>query len=179
MRIIGGKYSRRLIKPPKNLTVRPTTDLAKESLFNILQHRTDLAGKNVLDLFAGTGSLTYEFASRGCASVISIDKDYRCVQFIKNTIQEFEMSNVTVIRTDVFRFVRSTASKFDIIFADPPYDHAEIENIGPLIREHQLLNAEGILIIEHPPSIDLSGQIGFHEHRKYGHVNFSFFNFET
>ena len=179
MRIIGGKYSRRLIKPPKSLTVRPTTDLAKESLFNILQHKTDLSGKNVLDLFAGTGSLTYEFVSRGCASVLSIDKDYRCVQFIKNTIQEFEMANVKVIRSDVFRFVRSTANKFDIIFADPPYDHAEIENIGPLIWEHQLLNEQGLLIIEHPPSIDLSGQAGFYEHRKYGHVNFSFFNFKT
>jgi 16S rRNA G966 N2-methylase RsmD len=89
------------------------------------------------------------------------------------------MANVKVIRSDVFRFIRSTAQKFDIIFADPPYDHVKLENIYPLIREHQLLNDHGLIIIEHPPSIDFSGQTGFYEHRKYGHVNFSFFKFEA
>jgi 16S rRNA (guanine(966)-N(2))-methyltransferase RsmD len=179
MRIIGGKLSRRVIKPPKNLPVRPTTDLAKESLFNILRHKTDFTGKNVLDLFAGTGSLTYEFASRGCATVLSIEKDYNCVQFIKDTIKSFEMTNVKVIRNDVFRFIRTTSYKFDIIFADPPYDHTDIENILPLIYENELLNDNGYLIIEHPPSIDFTGRTGFIEHRKYGHVNFSFFQFKA
>ena len=178
MRIIGGKFSRRLIKPPKNLPVRPTTDLAKESLFNILQHKTDFVGKTALDLFAGTGSLSYEFASRGCQSVLAVENDYRCIKFIKETIRDFKMDNVKVIRSDVFRFIRSTTYKFDIIFADPPYDHAEIENICLLIREHQLLSDEGILIIEHPPTIDFSGQEDFYERRKYGHVNFSFFKSE-
>ena len=123
MRIIGGKFSRRLIKPPKNLPIRPTTDLAKESLFNVLQHKTELHDKSVLYLFSGTGSLTYEFVSRGCASVVSVEKDYKCIQFIQKTLREFEMTNVKVIRSDVFRYIRSTAQKFDIIFADPPYDH--------------------------------------------------------
>jgi len=177
MRIIGGKFGRRIIKPPKNLPVRPTTDLAKESLFNILVHKTEFTGKAALDLFAGTGSLTYEFASRGCISVLSVDQNYRCVQFIKDTIRDFEMTNVQVVRSDVFRFIKSTPYKFDIIFADPPYDHPEIENICPFIKENKLLNEHGYLIIEHPASIDLSNQIGFLEHRKYGHVNFSFFQF--
>ncbi|PLW94780.1 MAG: 16S rRNA (guanine(966)-N(2))-methyltransferase RsmD, partial [Marinilabiliales bacterium] len=93
MRIIGGKYGRRIIKPPKNLPVRPTTDLAKESLFNILRHKIDFDGKMALDLFAGTGSISYEFVSRGCAEVLSIDQNYKCIQFIKDTMRDFDMKN--------------------------------------------------------------------------------------
>ena len=177
MRIIGGKFGRRIIKPPKNLPVRPTTDLAKESLFNILVHKIEFTGKAALDLFAGTGSLSYEFASRGCKSVTSVDQNYKCIQFIKDTISDFEMTNVQVVRSEVFRFIKSTPNRFDIIFADPPYDHPEIENICPLLKEQKLLNDHGYLIIEHPATIDFSSQIGFLEHRKYGHVNFSFFQF--
>jgi 16S rRNA (guanine(966)-N(2))-methyltransferase RsmD len=175
MRIIGGKYGRRIIKPPKNLPVRPTTDLAKESLFNILRHKIDFDGKMALDLFAGTGSISYEFVSRGCAEVLSIDQNYKCIQFIKDTMRDFDMKNMQVLRTEVFRFLKSTPMKFDIIFADPPYNLPDIENLNPLIMERNLLNKQGILIIEHPGTIDLSAQICFQEHRKYGHVNFSLF----
>jgi 16S rRNA (guanine(966)-N(2))-methyltransferase RsmD len=174
MRIIGGKYSRRLIHPPKNLPVRPTTDLAKESLFNILNHQTDFQDKIALDLFAGTGSISYELASRGCSLVVSVDQNYRCVKFIKETAQGFEM-NIKAVRADVFRFIKSTPLKFDLIFADPPYDLPDIENISRMVFEHQLLNPDGILIVEHPGSIDLSGQTGFSSHRNYSKVNFSFF----
>ncbi|MCB2206928.1 MAG: 16S rRNA (guanine(966)-N(2))-methyltransferase RsmD [Bacteroidetes bacterium] len=175
MRIIGGKFGRRIIKPPRNMPVRPTTDLAKESLFNILRHKFDFDGKAALDLFAGTGSLSYEFASRGCASVLSVDLNYKCIQFIKETIRNFDMQNVQVVRADVFKFLKSTPMKFDIIFADPPYDLPRISEICPLVWEHGLLNEGGILVVEHPGTIDLSAQTGFLEHRNYGHVNFSLF----
>lgn len=179
MRIIGGKFGRRIIKPPKNLPVRPTTDLAKESLFNILRHKLDFDGKVALDLFAGTGSLTYEFASRRCANVLSVDLNYKCIQYIKDTVREFDMENVQVVRADVFRFLKSTPIKFDIIFADPPYDLPDIENIHRLVMERELLNEQGVLIVEHPRTIDLSSQDWFLEHRKYGHVNFSIFQFRV
>lgn len=179
MRIIGGKFGRRIIKPPKNLPVRPTTDLAKESLFNILRHKIDFDGKAALDLFSGTGSLSYEFASRGCASVLSVDQNYKCIQFIKDTVRNFDMQNVQVVRADVFRFLKSTPMKFDIIFADPPYDLPRISEICPMVWEQGLLNEEGILVIEHPGTINLSDQTGFLEHRKYGHVNFSLFQFKA
>ncbi len=179
MRIIGGKFGRRIIKPPKNLPVRPTTDLAKESLFNILRHKIDFDGKVALDLFAGTGSISYEFASRGCANVLSVDQNYKCIKFIKDTVRDFDMSNVQVVRSDVFRFMKSTPFKFDIIFADPPYDLPDIECINPLVMERNLLNDQGILIIEHPGTIDMKSQSYFLEHRKYGHVNFSLFHFRA
>lgn len=175
MRIISGKFGRRIIKPPKNLPIRPTTDLAKESLFNILRHKIDFDGKSVLDLFSGTGSLSYEFASRGCLSVIAVDLNHKCTQFIKETVRGFDMENVQVVRADTFRFIESTPFKFDIIFADPPYDLPDIESISLKIWERSLLNSDGILIVEHPGTIDLSNQTGFVEHRKYGQVNFSIF----
>jgi len=176
MRIIGGKFGRRIIKPPKNLPVRPTTDLAKESLFNILRHKVDFEDKKVLDLFSGTGSISYEFASRGCASVVSVDQNYKCSQFIKETAHKFEMKNLQVVRADAFRFINTTPLKFDIIFSDPPYDLSGIEKINELVFQNELLNTDGLLIIEHPGSIDFSEQQWFFEHRKYGHVNFSLFH---
>ena len=174
MRIIGGKYSRRLIHPPKNLPVRPTTDLAKESLFNILRHQMDLEEKSALDLFAGTGSISYELASRGCSTVVSVDQNYRCIKFINETSRSFEM-NIRSVRADVFKFIKSTPLKFDLIFADPPYDLPDIETISKLIFEHELLNPDGILIVEHPGSVDMSDQLRFSSHRHYSKVNFSFF----
>lgn len=176
MRIIGGQFSKRLIHPPKNLPVRPTTDLAKESLFNILRNKTDFQGKHALDLFSGTGSLAYEFASRGCEKVIAVDLNYHCVQFIKKTAAEFGMANLNVIRSEVFRFIKTTPYKFDLIFADPPYQLEEIPQISKMIFEYNLLNENGIMIIEHPKEFDFSKEDHFSEHRKYGQVNFSFFS---
>lgn len=175
MRIIGGKYGRRKIKPQKNLPIRPTTDLAKESLFNILNHKIEFKDKKVLDLFSGTGSLSYEFASRGCGSVFAIEQNYACVRYIKQTISDFGMEQIKVIKADVFRFLKTTSNTFDIIFADPPYKLENIPTISQMVFENELLNEEGWLIIEHPIEIDFSNQENFVEHRKYGQVNFSFF----
>ena len=175
MRIIGGKYSRRTLRPPKNLPVRPTTDLAKESLFNILSNKVDFENIAALHLFAGTGSIAFEFASRGCQPVVAVDKNLQCIQFIQQAASDFGMEGLQAIRTDVFRFIRSTPKKFDLIFADPPYALEGIETISRLVFENELLSAEGWLVIEHPQEIDFSEQDYFFEHRKYGKVNFSFF----
>ena len=176
MRIIGGKYSKRIIKPPKNLPVRPTTDLAKESLFNILNNKIEFQGKTALDLFTGTGSMAYEFCSRGCKRVIAVDQNYKCVQFVKKTALDFGMDEIEVVRSETFRFIKNSPMKFDIIFADPPYNLENIHEISLNIFEKQLLNNDGWLIVEHPKEIDFTNQEHFVEHRKYGHVNFSFFN---
>ena len=179
MRIIGGKYNRRVIRPPKNLPVRPTTDLAKESLFNILEHKTEIEDAHVLDLFSGTGALSYEFVSRGCAVAVAIEINHQCVRFIKETAADFGMEQLRVIRADVFRFLRSAREKYDIIVADPPYDMEDIRAIRQAVFEKELLNPGGWLVIEHPAGIDFSTHEHFVEHRRYGHVNFSFFSRES
>ena len=175
MRIISGKYGRRIIHPPKNLPVRPTTDLAKESLFNILSNKIDFEDKLALDLFAGTGSISFEFASRYCQAITAVDKNFQCIQFIKTAAADFGMENLQAIRADVFHFIQTSSKKFDVIFADPPYALENIETIGQLVFENELLNPDGWLIVEHPREIDFSEQQHFVEHRKYGKVNFSFF----
>ncbi len=175
MRIISGKYKRRLIKPPKDLPVRPTTDMARESLFNILENKIDFEGKSVLDLFSGTGAISYEFISRGCKDVLAVDSNFRCVQFIKKTASEFEMKDLLTIKGDVFRFLSKTKSSFDIIFADPPYDLENLDTIPDLVFSNNLLNEKGIFILEHPKIYDFSDHPLFVDHRKYGKVNFSFF----
>jgi len=176
MRIIAGKYKRRFIHPPKNLPVRPTTDLARESLFNILNNMVDWDGKKVLDLFSGTGAVSYEFISRGCESVLAIDANYQCVSFVKKTAAEFEMNSLKVMRSNVFRFIKGVKISFDLIFADPPYDLEGIELLPELIFENNLLSESGIFILEHPRDYDFSDHPRFEEHRKYGKVNFTFFS---
>ena len=178
MRIVSGRYKRRIISPPANLPVRPTTDMAKESLFNILGNYIDFDGISVLDLFAGTGNISYEFVSRGCSSVTAVDKDFGCIKFINSTAQKFEMKELTALRLDVFRFIATTKYSYDIIFADPPYQLGNIDELSKLVFEHELLNPQGWLIVEHPGEIDLSGSMHFYEHRKYGRVNFSFFHIQ-
>lgn len=176
MRIIGGRYSKRIIHPPKNLPVRPTTDLAKESLFNILNNKIQFDGKSALDLFAGTGAISFELASRGCSTVIGVDRNYKCIRFIKETAEKFDMQAVQTLRSDAFRYINGCKKSFDIIFADPPYDLENIPEISMAIFRNNLLNADGWLVIEHPKTVDLSGQDYFIEHRRYGYVNFSFFS---
>ena len=175
MRIIGGKYKRRVIHPPGNLPVRPTTDLAKESLFNIISNKIDLKDKVALDLFSGTGAISYEFASRGCKEVIAVEQNFKCIRFIRDTATELAMESVNPVRSEVFRFIKMTQRKFDIIFADPPYDLDNLDLISIEIIKNQLLNPDGWMVIEHPKVVDLSAQQFFVEHRRYGHVNFSFF----
>jgi 16S rRNA (guanine(966)-N(2))-methyltransferase RsmD len=177
VRIISGKNKGRKIVAPKNLPVRPTTDMAKESLFNIINNLTDIDGLRVLDLFAGTGNITYEFASRGCKSVTSVDLDNKCTAFISETARKLNYDNIYVIRADYRRFLNSSGGLFDLIFADPPYNMENIEEIPDLIAVNSLMNKNGILIVEHPGTIDFSGHSHYHDHRKYGKVNFTFFSF--
>ncbi|MDY0076304.1 MAG: 16S rRNA (guanine(966)-N(2))-methyltransferase RsmD [Bacteroidales bacterium] len=176
MRIIRGKYQRRQILPPTNLPVRPTTDMAKESLFNILENTLDFEEVEALDLFTGTGNIAFELASRGCISVLAIEQDKVCFQFVKNTVTQLKMDNLTVLRMDVFKFLPGTRQQFDLIFADPPYDSSHYELLADLILNSELLKPEGILVIEHPTTVDFSGNAAFTELRKYGRVHFSFFS---
>jgi 16S rRNA (guanine(966)-N(2))-methyltransferase RsmD len=175
MRIIRGKHGGRKILAPANLPVRPTTDLAKESLFNILDNHLYFEDIDVLDLFAGTGGISYEFASRGSKSVVAVDIHPRCVKFIADTATRFNFSQLKAVRTSAVGFLQHTSAKFDLIFADPPFDLEGIEQIALLVFEKQLLRDGGWLIIEHDKSHDFSAYLGFYQKRNYAKVKFSFF----
>jgi len=174
MRIIGGTHKGKAIKVPKDLPVRPTTDFAKEGLFNILSSRLDLETLTVLDLFSGTGHISLEFASRGSKEIVSVDKHFKCAGFLRAISKELHF-NINAIKSDVFDFLKNSTSKFDLIFADPPYDLPEIPDIHKFVFERKLLNEKGLLIIEHGAKTKLENLEGFIQHRKYGNVNFSFF----
>lgn len=175
MRIISGSHKSRQIRAPKNLPVRPTTDMAKEALFNILVNHFDLDDVTVLDLFAGTGNITYEFASRGALGVTSIDTELRCVDFIRTTANNLGFEAVLAFRSDAFRFLQNSNNKYDIIFCDPPYEMEGVEVIPKLVIEKKLLKEGGWLIVEHSKRQDLSNLQGFLQKRTYGSVNFSIF----
>lgn len=177
MRIIGGSHKGRRINAPGNLPVRPTTDMAKEALFNILHNYYDFEGIMVLDLFAGIGSISYDFASRDAAEVHSVELNPRCASFISETTRKLDLRNLFVIRANVFTYLaRGGNKKFDIIFADPPYNLEDIETIPDLVLKHEWLKDDGWLIIEHPAEIDFSGHPALDQHRNYGKVNFSMFS---
>ena len=175
MRIIRGNLQGRKIIAPKNLPVRPTTDFAKEGLFNFLENTIDFENLKVLDLFSGTGNITYEFASRGAGDITSVDSNFHCVTFIRNTIEKFGLKNVKVIKNDVFRFLGFCRESYDLIFADPPYDMVRTELIPEIVFKKELLKKEGFLIVEHSDQTDLSASPRFVEKRMYGKVNFSIF----
>lgn len=175
MRIISGKNRGRQIIAPENLPVRPTTDMAKESLFNILNNYFYFDHVHVLDLFAGTGNISYEFASRGAISVISVDIEQKCTDFIRHTLEKLQYSNVGVIRQDATAYTQNCRQKFDIIFADPPYQMDDISKIVDNVFDRELLNPDGWLILEHSKVHDFSQNPHFYEHRNYGKVNFTFF----
>ena len=175
MRIISGIFKGRHFSPPNNLKARPTTDVAKEGLFDILSHRVDFEEISVLDLFGGTGSISLEFASRGCNKITLIELNSINYGYIRKLISELDVKCINAFKADSFRFVKTCKQSFDLIFADPPYDHKELKNIPDLVIENQLLTSDGILILEHPKEFDFSQHPNFSEHRKYGHVNFSFF----
>lgn len=179
MRIISGKYKGRRITAPKNLPVRPTTDMSKESLFNILNNHFDFEGLKVLDLFSGTGNISYEFASRGAASVTSVDADFGCIKFIKQTSAEFEF-DIMAQKSDVIKFLKTNKSSYDIIFADPPYnlDQKVFEEIVTLVLENELLQLDGMMIIEHSKHTNLSHMMNFSFQKNYGGSVFSFFEFD-
>lgn len=177
MRIVAGKFKSRRLIAPNNLPVRPTTDMAKEALFNILNNSYYFEDLTVLDLFAGIGSISFEFASRGCNHVTSVDEHYGCINFLEKTSKELDI-DLNTIKSDVFTFLQRSSQTYDIIFADPPYD-MEIEKfleLLDLIFNGGLLKEDGALIIEHGKQTDLSEHPRFERARKYGSNVFSFFN---
>lgn len=175
MRIISGKYKGRRFNPPKNITARPTTDFAKESLFNLLNNRICFEDISMLDLFAGTGGIGLECISRGARDVISVEKAMTQQNFIIATKRQLGINNLTVIRGDVFKYLNSCRMQFDFIYADPPYDLEQLSTLPDLIFAKELLKADGIFVLEHSNKHDFSTHPHFVEHRSYGSVNFSFF----
>ncbi|WP_046744245.1 RsmD family RNA methyltransferase [Kordia zhangzhouensis] len=176
MRIISGTHKGRRLTAPKKLPVRPTTDLAKESLFNILNNHFYFHEISVLDLFAGTGNISYEFASRGTDTITSVDGDYGCVSFIKKTAAMLNL-NITAIKSDVYKFLERTHLQSDIIFADPPYafTNEQFERIVTIVFERNLLAEDGFLILEHAKETNLEHVINFSFSKSYGGSVFSFF----
>lgn len=175
MRIITGIYKGRHFDIPRTFKARPTTDFAKENIFNVLRGYIDFEGAQALDLFSGTGSISLELISRGCRQVVSVEADRDHANFIRQCMEKLGMENSVLIRGDVFRFLKSCNQQFDIIFADPPYDLPDLTKIPDLVLDKGLLNPDGILVFEHGRKNDFSGHPQFIEHRSYGSVNFSLF----
>ena len=175
MRIISGEHKGRRIPVPGNFKSRPTTDFAKEALFNILANYFDFESIYVLDLFSGTGSISYEFASRGSKKVDLVEINPRDAYFIRKTVQLLGLSQVRIYTADVFRFIPRLKEKYDIVFADPPYDLDNIPEIPELIFRHSVLLQDGWFILEHGRNFDFSDHSHFRELRRYGSVHFSIF----
>lgn len=175
MRIIGGSLKGLRLNPPKNLPVRPTTDLAKEALFNILLNQIEFEGIKVLDLFSGTGNISLEFASRRASEVISVDRSIHCVNYLKDTSRQHKLTQIKTYREDVFKYLNVETEQYDLIFADPPYDLNRIPDLPKVIFEKNLLKPDGLLIVEHQSLQNLGNHPAFVEQRKYGHSSFSFF----
>jgi len=178
LRIISGYYKGRKIALPSHIHIRPTTDFAKESLFNIINNKIDFNDIVVLDLFAGTGSISYEFISRGVKELICVENNFKCIDFIKTNISLLNIDNMKLVRMSVHEFLKICTRKFDIIFADPPYDMANMRLFVEKIKTYDLLSPEGFFILEHSDAYNFSDFDGFTEHRHYGSVNFSFFSFK-
>ena len=175
MRIIRGKYGRRRFDVPTNISARPTTDFARENIFNVLENLIDFEGKTALDLFAGTGAITFELLSRGCAEVAAVEKAATQYNFIRKVAQQLNVSNLRLIKGDVFRFLDSGAAPFDFIFADPPYDMPDFAAVPGKILGSKLLKPGTLVVVEHSRNHDFSQLPGFFEHLVYGSVNFSLF----
>ena len=178
MRIISGKYRGRTIVPPRNLRARPTTDFAKENLFNVLGNLVDFEDLDVLDLFSGTGSISYEFASRDARSVTSVEVNSVHHNFIRQTARDLKFENFFAVKANVFLYLKSCVKKFDLIFSDAPYDLEGSEEVIRLVFERDLLTEDGILIFEHSKDQDVSHFPHFWQTRSYGSVQFSFFRKE-
>lgn len=175
MRIIGGVLKGRRVAPVKGWTGRPTTDFGRESLFNLLRSRVDIDGADVLDLFAGSGMVSLEFASRGAASVTALERDAKAVRHISSAFDQFDLDHCRALRGDVFQFVTRPITSFDIVFADPPYDLERLTELPALILGSGLLAPDGLFILEHGERTHFEDEPGFIEHRHYGQVHFSFF----
>ncbi len=175
MRIITGQYKGRHFEIPKTFKARPTTDFAKENIFNVLNGYIDFEASTALDLFAGTGSISLELVSRGCEKVISVEKDRNHANFISQCIKKIGTEKLILLRGDVFRFLKTCNHTFDFIFADPPYSLDLLPTIPDLIFKYQLLKDNGIFVFEHGKDHDFTRHPNFVEHRSYGSVNFSIF----
>lgn len=177
MRIIRGKYKTRRFKVPKGFPSRPTTDFAKEGLFNILENQFYLEDLKILDLCSGTGNISIEFLSRDAGHVTSVDSNYNCIRNLKKISSDLECtSDIDIIKADILKFISKTDQKFDLIFADPPFSYEKHSEIVSTVFERELLNENGILIIEHGRETNLEDITHFQFVRKYGNVEFSFFN---
>lgn len=176
MRIISGEYGGRRFNPPSKMPyTRPTTDVAKEGLFNIIENNLDISSLKTLDLFGGTGSISYELASRGAQELTIVEKDSSMYEFINKTIKELGIENLSVVKSDVFRFINQSLEKFDFIFAGPPYALASIDDLPKLIFEKQLLNSNGWFVLEHTPRNDYKTFPFYKTERNYGTTVFSIF----
>jgi len=174
-RIISGRLRGKIVRAPGNLPVRPTTDFAKESLFNILNNNFAFENIKALDLFAGTGNLSYELASRGCEDIVAVDLSNRCQQFIEKTAKELGFSGLKTRKANALDFLKREFREYDLIIADPPYDYEEYSELIEIIFTNNLLSKDGMLVIEHDSRGDLSESEYFFETRKYGKVRFTFF----
>jgi 16S rRNA (guanine966-N2)-methyltransferase len=179
LRIIGGKYRGRRIEPPSDLKARPTTDFAREGLFNILNNRVDFESITVLDLFSGTGSISFEFESRGAVAVHLVEKNFKHIAGIKKIMKELGTENIRPIHIDVRTFLRTCSARYNIVFADPPYDLPWLKELPDLVTGSGVISEDGFFILEHPRSMSFNSHPGFFEHRNYGGVNFSFFRSQT
>lgn|SRR3712207_857792 len=175
MRIITGKYKGRHFDIPRSFKARPTTDFAKENIFNVMMGYLDFEGARALDLFAGTGSISLELVSRGCDQVISVEADRDHANFIRQCFEKLKEEHNVLIRGDVFKFIKSCHQQFDFIFADPPYALEQLPRIPELVLKSKLLKEDGVFVFEHGKQHDFSQLPGFMEHRAYGSVNFSIF----
>ena len=175
MRIISGIYKGRRIVPPPHIEARPTTDFAKEGLFNLLATRVDFDQVNALDLFSGTGSISLELVSRGCKSVTAIEQNEKHCAFIRKTCADLKINSLLLIRADVFRFMERARFRYDLIFADPPYMLKELTDLPDLVLGKGLLADDGLFVLEHSAKQKFDAHPNFVEHRNYGNVNFSFF----
>lgn len=175
MRIISGKYGRRRFDVPRNITARPTTDFARENIFNVLENLDGFEDKSACDLFAGTGAVSFEFLSRGCNYVTAVEKAPVQSAFIKKVAETLGDENIHVVRGDVFKFIEEDIRTYDYVFADPPYDHPRFDEIPGLILASNLVKPGTVVIVEHSKNRDFSHLPGFNQRRAYGSVNFSIF----
>jgi len=175
MRIISGKYGRRRFDVPHDITARPTTDMARENLFNVLQGLIDLDGITALDLFAGTGAISFELLSRGCAHVTAVEKARVQGDFIRKVASQLGEENLTLVRGDVFKFIASCKQSFDLVFADPPYDLARLDELPELLLSSPLVHEGTLMVVEHSRANNFAHLPHFMQQRTYGKVNFSIF----
>jgi len=174
MRIISGTHKGRQLKAPSTLPVRPTTDRAKEAIFNILENRYYFDEKNVLDLFSGTGNISFEFASRGCKKIVAVDNNYHCVNYIERTTKDLDF-NISTIKLDCLQYLKNCKQQFNFIFADPPYNYNQYKELKNIVIDNNLIKKDGCLIIEHDK--ETSFEEDNVELRKYGTIHFSIFSF--